>query len=258
MSAMSLAFETTILALGMSIICVLPFVFRRARSTSGMPFLFGTGALFGICLFDLLPDIFEMGGNRSLAITIAVSIAYSIVHLVHLSKHRDKHRPQHRTDDHEGHAHDHGHRQHEHSLPIFFFSIVIHCFASGVLLSVSKEFSEKLAGAVFFALLGHKGYEAIVFVTLLINHRLSRKGYFASISVYCLALPAGVVTSQLFADHISESIAIYVSSIAVGSLLGCLIFDFMIPSFHQVKRQRLHAAWLLIGLVLTRLVMGYL
>jgi len=247
-AALGLAFETAILTIGMSAVCSLPFIFRRTRSSSGMLFLFGTGALFGICVFDLIPDIVEMGGHSGLGVTVAVGLAYSLIHLFHLRKHqRDAQ-----------HDHQHEHRHHAHSLPVFFASIVSHCFASGILLAVSRDFSEKLAGAVFFALLGHKGYECIVFVTLLLNHRLSRKGYIAAVAIYCLALPAGVLTAYLLNGHISQSIAIFISSVAVGSLLGCLIFDFMIPSLHVVKRHRLHAAWLLVGLIMTRLVMGYL
>ncbi len=248
---MNLWMETAILTLAMLVVCCLPFIFRRARYSSGMLFLFGTGALFGICIFDLLPDILEMGGRTGLAMTIAVGIAYSTVHLFHLRKHQ----PEVGSEICEqSHCENH-HRQHAHSLPIFFVSIVSHCFASGILLSVSRELSEKLAGAVFLALLGHKGYECIVFISLLISHRLSRPGTIAAIAIYCLALPAGVLTAVLLNGHWTQSLAIYVSSVAVGSLLGCLVFDFMLPSFQTIKRERLRAGWVLLGLLVTRAVM---
>jgi zinc transporter ZupT len=224
-----------------------------------MLFLFGTGALFGICVFDLLPDIFEMGGRSGLAMSIAVGVAYSLVHLFHLRKHQSqndssRNRSQDKAACEESHCENHN-RQHAHSLPIFFVSIVSHCFASGILLSVSRELSEKLAGAVFLALLGHKGYECIVFISLLISHRLSRLGTIAAIAVYCLALPAGVLTAVLLNGHWTQNLAVYVSSIAVGSLLGCLVFDFMLPSFETIKRERLRVGWVLLGLALTRVVM---
>ena len=254
---MNLWLETVILTLAMLVVCSLPFIFRRTRYSSGMLFLFGTGALFGICVFDLLPDILEMGGRSGLAMTIAVGVAYSLVHLFHLRKHQpvqSQSQSQSQSQCADSHCENH-HRQHAHSLPIFFVSIVSHCFASGVLLSVSRELSEKLAGAVFLALLGHKGYESIVFISLLISHRLSRPGTIAAIAVYCLALPAGVLTAVLLNGHWTQSLAIYVSSIAVGSLLGCLVFDFMLPSFQTIKREWLRAGWVLLGLALTRAVM---
>lgn len=255
---MSLALETTILTLAMLAVCSLPFVFRRARYSSGVLFLFGTGALFGICVFDLIPDIFEMGGHTGLGIAIAAGLAYSSVHLWHLRKHQ--HAAGHEKCDHpHDHFHnDHLHRQHAHSLPIFFISIVSHCFASGVLLTVSREISEKLAGAVFLALLGHKGYECIVFISLLLGHRLSRSGTLAAIAVYCLALPAGVFTAAALNGQWNQTIAIYVSSLAVGSLLGCLVFDFLLPSFQTIRRERRRAGWIALGFALTRLVMHVL
>jgi len=245
---MNLFWETAVLSLGMLAVCSVPLIFRRARSSSGLLFLFGTGALFGICVFDLVPDIVEMGGTFGLWLTLAVGLAYSAVHLWHLRQHQTERACQHH----------HHHRVHAHSLPVFFLSIVTHCYASGILLSVSRDFSEKLAGAVFLALLGHKGYESIVFVSLLLNHRLSRQGTIGAILVYCLALPAGVVTSLYLKDHLSQTFAIAISSIAVGSLLGCLVFDFVIPSFQQVRREKLRLAWILVGIVVTRLFMGYL
>jgi hypothetical protein len=247
-SVMNLMIETLILSFGMLIACAIPLIFRRARASSSLLFLFGTGALFGICVFDLVPDLFQMGGITGLGVALAVGIAYSLVHLWHLHQHQAEPKCD----------HSHHHKVHSHSLPIFFFSIVSHCFASGILLTVSQSFSEKLAGAVFLALIGHKGYECLVFVSLLLQHKLSKKGTFIAILVYCLALPAGVLTSYLLQDQMSQSIAVYVSSIAVGSLLGCLVFDFMIPSYQQIRRQAGQIAWLALGLILTRALMGFL
>lgn len=244
---MSLLLETAILSLGMLAVCSLPLFFHRVRSSSGLLFLFGTGALFAICVFDLLPDIAELGGLTGLSLALAVGLAYSAVHLWHLWRHQNNSccQPSHHQ------------RAHAHSLPIFFFSIVSHCFTSGILLSISREFSEKLAGAVFLALLGHKGYESIVFVSLLLSHRLSRRSMVAAILIYCLALPAGVATSFLLRGALSHTVAIYVSSVAVGSLLGCLIFDFAIPSFRQVRQEKMRLAWIVVGIVFSHFLMRF-
>ena len=64
---MSLFTETGILALGIVFFSSLPFLFKRVRSFSKFLFFIGTGAMFGICFFDLLPDVFEMGGTPAFA-----------------------------------------------------------------------------------------------------------------------------------------------------------------------------------------------
>lgn len=242
---MGLLTQTTTLTLGMLVVCLLPLIYGKMERWSALIFLFGTGALFGICAFDLLPDVVALGGPTSLTITVVVGTVYSIIHLFHLRHHESES------------AHGEHVEHHHPHFRVFYLSIVSHCFASGVLLSASRNLSEKLAGAVFLALLAHKGYECIIFVSILLQQHYSRLRNFVIVGTYCLALPVGVGLTYCFQAQITQTIAVYISSVAVGSLLGCLIFDFVIPSYHQVRRQWLHVAWVLFGLILTRLFMGH-
>jgi zinc transporter ZupT len=243
---MSLLFETITIAVLMMVFCALPLFSPSARKYSKHLFLLGTGAMFGICFFDLLPDVFEMGGSSSLYIMGGVWLLYSIAHLFHLHHH-----------DHEEFGHVHG----AHSatgITFFLGSLVAHCFASGMLLTVSFGLSKKIAGTVFAALLAHKIYESLLLSSILLERKNSRLWKGTVIGLYGAALPAGAGLTAIFQGNINERIAILISSIAVGTLLGCLIFDFLLPSFAQLKQQRYKVGWILAGLLLTQLIMRQL
>ena len=138
-------------------------------------------------------------------------------------------------------------------------AMVSHCFASGMLLAVSQELSSKIAATVFFALIAHKGYEALTF-SLLLGERVRRTSWFlACVGAYALSLPLGVVvvklgTSVLDAKRSPATVnmlAMVISSVAVGSLMGCMIHDFLIPSIQHVRRRKREALWLVVGGALT-------
>jgi zinc transporter ZupT len=234
----NLTVETLILAVGMAALATLPMISSRVRAHSQTIFLLGTGALFGICFFDLMPDVFEIGGPRGLYVVAAVWAAYSLLHIFHM-----------------GH---HSHEEHgEGQAASFFFlaALIAHCFASGMLLAVSQGMSPRIATTVFMALLAHKAYEALTLSSILVQSGKSRLEQSLIVGVYSLAVPAGVAVTTAFRDSMNEGVAMLISSIAVGTLLGCLIFDFLIPSVRHLKKSRAQAAWIAVGLVMTQLVM---
>lgn len=238
---MDLTTETLILSLGMALFCALPLVSAKVRQHSKTFFLIGTGAMFGICFFDLVPDVFELGGGKSLWVAGAVWVGYSLLHVFHIGHHHH---------DHEG-----GSGESQKMSPLFLFSIMGHCFASGMLLAVSQGLSAKIADTVFMALLAHKGYESLTVSSLLVEQGQSKRVKVGTIALYALSLPAGVLATVMFSDHLAQGVAVVISSIAVGTLLGCLIFDFLLPSLVHLKRQRYQAAWIFLGLVLTQMIM---
>jgi len=139
--------------------------------------------------------------------------------------------------------------------PFFFVSITGHCFASGMLLTVSRSFSEALSLNVYAALLIHKAYEALTVSSILVGDGRSRSRNFGIIGAYTLSFPLGVGLAMLLGNTKGQSVALVISGVAVGTLLGCLIFDFLIPSFFQLKRRKSHVAWIALGLLLTQIVM---
>ncbi|MFL5813431.1 MAG: hypothetical protein ACJ763_07615 [Bdellovibrionia bacterium] len=231
--------ETAVVTLAIGVLCVLPLISKKVRAQSGILVLTGTGAMLGICLFDLLPDVYEMGGSGGIVLTAAVWAVYSLMHVFHLDQHHQQ--------NYEGAV--------VTPSPFFFFSIIGHCFASGMLLTVSRSYSESLSVNVYAALLIHKAYEALTVSSILVGNSKSRMGDLGIIGAYTLSFPLGVILATLLGSSQGHNVALGISGIAVGTLLGCLIFDFLIPSFFQLKQRRSHVAWIAFGLVLTQIVM---
>jgi zinc transporter ZupT len=155
----------------------------------------------------------------------------------------------------EGENHDHEHSGSGHAPYLFLFSIIGHCFASGMLLAASKSLSARIASAVFIALVAHKGYESLTVSSVLLRQVRSKAARITAIVVYSLSLPFGVAVTSFFRDQMSQEIAVFISSLAIGTLLGCLIFDFLLPSIRELKARRSQVGWLLLGLGLTQLMM---
>jgi zinc transporter ZupT len=240
---MSLLTETLIISACMILLSGLPLFSRRLREHSRFFFLLGTGALSGILLFDLIPDLFEMGGSQSLWGVGAVWALYSILHLTHLKHHKDPDAPEALVHHHHGPS------------SFFLVSMVGHCLASGILLVASEGLAGGLNRTVFLALLSHKAYEALTVSSILIEREGSRAKAAVSIAIYSISLPVGVALTYYFRSVLTPSIAMIATSLAAGTLLGCLIYDFILPSLVYLKARRRDAAWILIGLILTQFMM---
>jgi len=188
--------------------------------------------LLGVCLFDLIPEMFEIGGNTSLVIMAASWAVFAAIHALQ-----------------GGHLHADVNDAHLHSHTVKFLlgSMVLHCFAGGMLLVSSYELSARLAFHVFLGLIAHKGFEALAMSSLLLEKLDSRKQVILSVILYAISFPAGVIATtllrQTYAATLSperiENLAMVITSIAVGNLLGCLVQDFLVPAFREVKNTAL-------------------
>ena len=85
---MNILIETLLISTCMLGLGLVPLVSTHVRRYSKFFYLFGTGALAGILIFDLLPDIFEMGGKSTLWGVAIVWLVYSLIHLIHLKQHK--------------------------------------------------------------------------------------------------------------------------------------------------------------------------
>ena len=240
--------ETLIISLGMAAVSAIPLFSHTVRKFSSLFYLLGTGALSGILFFDLLPDLFELGGKTSLWSVGVVWVIYSLIHVFHLRHH--------------GHEHGseiekavHNHHGHGENSSFFLFSMVSHCFASGILLVTSEEFSTGLNRSIFLALLAHKLYESLTVSTVLIEKQKSHTKSIFSIGFYSLSLPLGVGFTILFRAYLTPQIALFATSLAAGTLLGCLIFDFLIPSIAQVRKRWTTLGWIAAGLLSAQFLM---
>jgi zinc transporter ZupT len=240
---MSLLFETWIISAGMALLSGLPLFSRTIRSYSKLCFLLGTGALSGILFFDLLPDLYEMGGAKSLWGVGAVWALYSLFHLTSLGHH--EHLPEAAET---GHSHDRG-------VAFFLASMSAHCLASGVLLVASEQLAPAINRTVFLALLSHKAYEALTVSSVLMERQKSRSQALLSIALYAISLPLGVVMTYAFRSVLTPGVALVATSLAAGTLLGCLIFDFFLPSLGYLKRRKRDFAWIAAGFAMTQILM---
>jgi zinc transporter ZupT len=247
---MSLLLQTVLISGLMSLCFAAPRFSAKVAAHSKILLLIGTGGLVSLYFADLLPDVLQLGGYSSLAIIIAVWLMYSYFHTSHVHYHEEH-------GQHESHVHgapdDHG------SVKFLMISMVSHCFSSGMLLYMSHELSSRIAASVFFALIGHKGYEALS-VSVLLSQKIKEGRKFLACAVaYSLAFPFGVIITAALTHFLGagmspvviKTIAMVVASVAVGSLAGCMIHDFLLPSIRHVKTRRLEAGWMLVGVALT-------
>jgi zinc transporter ZupT len=238
--------QTILISVMMALCFAAPRFSKKVALHSKILLLIGTGGLVSLFFGDLLPDVVKMGGLSSLAIIVSVWLIYSYFHTSHIHQHGEE--------DH-GHIHIHG----TETSKFLLAAMVSHCFSSGMLLFMSHELSARLATSVFFALIGHKGYEALSVSVLLSQKIKDSRKFFACGVAYSVALPAGVIVTAALSrflgagmsPSIIKMVATIVASIAVGSLAGCMVHDFILPSFRHIKKRRHEAAWMLVGVGLT-------
>ncbi len=245
---MGVAGETLIISLIMAVFGIAPHLIRRVRDSSQSLLLVGTGALVGIYFFDLLPDVLEVGGRSSLLIVGIVWALYSVVHTFHLHQHQHEEEEYHAT-----------HQHQDAPVGLLMAAMLAHCVTSGIFLSLSQSLSVAVEHSFFLALLAHKGFEALSFSLILRNRVGSIKQFSFLMLAYSFALPFGAGTTYLLMKSLASpesaegvrTLAIITASVASGSLLGCMIHDFVIPTFRKVRHQKSELAWVAAGLLMT-------
>jgi zinc transporter ZupT len=234
----NLVAETFAISANMIVLCSLPLLSAGVRRHAHFFFLLGTGALAGICFFDLLPEVWSMGGQSSLGLVALAWLIYSGGHILHLRSHG--HDPVEPTGT---------------GVVLFLASMIAHCLVSGMLLALSDRLSGGIGKTVFLAMVAHKSYESLTVSSILLERQKSRWASMISISLYALSLPVGVVLTVAFGSALSPTTSMVITSLAVGALLGCLIHDFLLPSITRVKSRRVEIGWIAVGLALTQAVM---
>jgi zinc transporter ZupT len=128
-----------------------------------------------------------------------------------------------------------------------------------MLLALAGQLSSRIAFTFFLAMIGHKGYEALS-VSLLLQQRLKTNREFAIYALsYALSLPAGVIftwgCTHFFGAQLGPSLmrgfAMVAASVAIGSLLGCMMHDFVQPALRQIRIRTREAGWVALGVLLT-------
>lgn len=227
---MSLFLAAFLVSLVIALCCALPWIFPAIRAYSRPLLLVGTSVLLGFVAFDLVPEMVELGGLSSLWLVLLSSAGFTALHAL--------------ADRHGAHAHDEDEEGPRHGVKVLLTSMALHCFAGGMLLVSSYEVSAQLAFGVFVSLAGHKAFEAISVSSVLIQRIPTAGSLIRASALYVLSFPAGVVVTEavrrlsvqsLSPETLKQS-AIVLTAIAVGSLFGCLIQDFLIPAMRDFRR----------------------
>lgn len=244
---MSLFTEALSISALIAVLGIGALVWDALRRHSRFFFLLGTGALAGILFVDLLPDLAEFGGTRSLLGAFGIWVVYSLFHVLHLKHHKPAS---------EDGAHSELHHHAGESTAVFLLAMIAHCVASGFLLVASEGINRQFNRTVFLALLSHKAYEALTVSAILIEREKSKAKAAASVALYAASLPVGVGLAYLLRSELSPGIVTVIMSVAAGTLLSCLVFDFLLPSLTHIRARRMDLAWIAVGLLATRLFMG--
>lgn len=227
----------------MSMIAVgsLPIQLPQLKKYLSSFFVFGSGALLGLCVFHLFPNFIRVGGNWGIAIAAVVGIAYSLVHVMHAWQHADslfmanKEVPVRKN-----------------FSPYFFaLAFVGHNLVSGMFLGYSDKFGSELAQNIFYALLVHKVFEALVVSTALRTYHFNSKQIASFSFAYWLSLPAGFYLAFFPLNGLAQPVFLLISGLAMGSLAGCLVFDFALPSFRILRSNFRQLTWLLTGALMS-------
>src|SRR5262249_6511591 len=123
---LSIPLQTFLISIIMAIACCLPRTFREVQRYSRILLLVGTGGLASLLIWDLIPDAWQIGGARSLAI---IALAWGVYTFAHLKHHSSEIRRPHDC-------------QHEHSggsTRFLMVSMMLHCLTSGILLALAQE-----------------------------------------------------------------------------------------------------------------------
>ena len=249
---MSLEAQALAISVVIAVFASIPFFIKTSRSASEKFLLFGTGAFLGIVMFDLIPDVYEVGGIPSLIGILVVGLLATFLHKEH-----HPHTP------HEHHGHGECAHQHEdpEALPraLIVFSMSFHCFTSGVLLAVANSVSTEFEHSVLRSLVVHKAYEDLS-IALFVRQISPKKGRaIRLIALYILSFPAGFIAMSL-ASRFGTSLwnhafiqhgTVWIAVVSLGTLAGCLIVDFVKPSLHHVRQNLRQLAWITLGMVLS-------
>ena len=246
----TLLFETIAITLSTMICAMVPTLLGAKGQLPRGLLPLATGTMTGLCLFGLLPEAGKEGGALSLGLAVVVAAVYSLVHLRHLIHHADEAGMHHHGES----AHDvigHSHGSIARSLAIVVAAIFVHSLLDGALLVITTGFSVQAAAPVTISLGIHKAFEALSLSALITSRSRNPRQARNWLLAYIVSFPCGVAVAaaarEFLAPDIMQRLALMIMSVALGSLIGCLIFDFVMPSLSRCKQYRDEALWLVGG-----------
>ncbi len=191
---------------------------------------FTAGVLLGLVAFDLLPQVYALGGSTTWlglpAVAIAFVIGFVVLHAVERSFSLH-------------HAHESEYGEHHHTPELGLISasaLAVHSFLDGVGIGLAFQLNSAIGIAVALAVIAHDFADGLNTVTLMLRHGNSERRTRVMLAVDAVAPLLGAASTMLF--HLPDTaLAMYLAFFA-GFLLYLATGD-ILPEAHARHPSRL-------------------
>lgn len=202
---------------------IVPFFFQWSHRTAHRWIAFGAGAILGAAFLHMIPEAHELADAKSLTMVLGGFLMLYLLEQL-LMKHP------HEED--AGEFHEIGF--------LAFVGLTLHDLIDGIALG-SGEHVPELTPAIFLALVLHKVPTTFSVSLLLIHGDYKRSRIFAFLVVMLLAIPAGVLLSQLIVGHEApERLVGYLVAFSAGTFIYIGAYE-LLPEMH---RKSAHDSWI--------------
>lgn len=208
---------------------------------------FTAGVLLGLVAFDLLPEVFELGGHLRLlglpAVSFGLAFGFLLLHVVErtLALH---------------HAHEGEFSAHQHPEVglASTVALVVHSFLDGVGIGLAFQVNSTVGLAVAFAVIAHDFADGLNTVSLMVSHGNSDRRAKVMLALDALA-PAFGALSTLFFQFPDRGLAMYLAFFC-GFLLYLATAD-ILPEAHSRHPSRLTLLCTVVGVAFIATVVRF-
>jgi zinc transporter ZupT len=189
---------------------------------------FTAGVILGVIAFDVLPEMFDIINKHNLSSTpamIALATGFLLFHII------EKYVLMH-------HAHESEYGQHRHPQVGMLSALALsgHSFLDGVGIGLGFQVNPAVGFAVAIAVIGHDFADGLNTVSLMLNHKNSRRRTFKFLLIDAFAPVLGVLSTRLF--HLNETQLILYLGFFAGFLLYIGASD-ILPQAHEKHSSKL-------------------
>lgn len=202
---------------------ILPFFFQWSHQTAHRWIAFGAGSILGAAFLHMIPEAHELGGAEALTMVLGGFLLLYLVEQLLLK---------HPHEEDAGEFHEIGF--------LAFIGLTIHDLIDGIALG-SGEHIPELTPAIFLALVLHKIPTTFSVSLLLLHGDYKRTRIFAFLAVMLLAIPAGVLLSQILVGHEAPAKMVgYLVAFSAGTFIYIGAYE-LLPEMH---RKSSHDLWI--------------
>jgi len=152
------------------------------------------------------------------------------------------------------HDHDDEHRHRA----VGYASLVglsIHALTAGISYAAFNS-KEALSTTILVAFLAHKGFEAFSLTTVFQLAHFSRARSLATIAVFSLVTPAGILVGDLLTESLGKIGLAALTALAAGTFLYVCLCELLVEVFHHREDSLKKVALLVAGIALAALFEG--